>query len=526
MIRVLFVSQTSACFELENDAPYYAPQAYQVICNGEKAFEGDSNVFSLFGLKPDASYELTLQFMPKEEGVSPLPTETCSFHTKADVCAINVRDFGATGDGKTDDTCAIQTAIHFLPKGGRLYFPAGTYSTLPLALKSHITLEFAEGATLLGSTDRASYPVLPGEVKDMTTGEPICFGTFEGLSQPMNQGFVMAAYAEDITIIGPGTVDGNAQNTDFWTNFKDVPITRPRLFFFNRCENVCIHGITGCNSASWQFHPYFSKNVSFYQVTVKAPKVSPNTDAIDPEACDHVNIIGCRFSVGDDCIAIKSSKIELGRKLKKPASRHTVRNCLMAHGHGAVTLGSESAGGVRDLDVSQCYFKETDRGLRIKSRRGRGKDSVITGIVFDNIRMEDVLTPIVINLWYNCCDEDRFTEYVWSREKLPVDDRTPHMGSFHFHNMVCTGAEIAACYVDGLPEMPLDEVELKNVSISFKENAAPGIPAMQNFAEERCRLGLYFDNVRRIVLDNVTVTGAVGEELIARHYEEIIRKEK
>ena len=186
MIRVLFVSQTSACFELENDAPYYAPQAYQVICNGEKAFEGDSNVFSLFGLKPDASYELTLQFMPKEEGVSPLPMETCSFHTKADVCAINVRDFGATGDGKTDDTCAIQTAIHFLPKGGRLYFPAGTYSTLPLALKSHITLEFAEGATLLGSTDRASYPVLPGEVKDMTTGEPICFGTFEGLSQPMN----------------------------------------------------------------------------------------------------------------------------------------------------------------------------------------------------------------------------------------------------------------------------------------------------------------------------------------------------
>ena len=524
MIRVLFVSQTSACFELENDAPYYAPQAYQVICNGEKAFEGDSNVFSLFGLKPDASYELTLQFMPKEEGVSPLPTETCSFHTKADVCAINVRDFGATGDGKTDDTCAIQTAIHFLPKGGRLYFPAGTYSTLPLALKSHITLEFAEGATLLGSTDRASYPVLPGEVKDMTTGEPICFGTFEGLSQPMNQGFVMAAYAEDITIIGPGTVDGNAQNTDFWTNFKDVPITRPRLFFFNRCENVCIHGITGCNSASWQFHPYFSKNVSFYQVTVKAPKVSPNTDAIDPEACDHVNIIGCRFSVGDDCIAVKSGKIELGKRYKQAADHHVIRNCLMEFGHGAVTLGSEIGAGVKNLEVSHCYFRQTDRGLRIKTRRGRGEDCVIDQVAFENIRMDGVLTPIVINMYYNCCDPDRHSEYVWSREKLPIDDRTPYLGSFAFRDLDCTDAQVAACYIDGLPEQPVGEVVMENVNVSFAEDAKPGIPAMEEFAKQRCRLGLFMDNVKSIRLKNVHLEGVDGEEVVADHYGSLVRE--
>ena len=223
---------------------------------------------------------------------------------------------------------------------------------------------------------------------------------------------------------------------------------------------------------------------------ISAPKDSPNTDAIDPESCDYVNIIGCRFSVGDDCIAIKSGKIDVGMRFKKPADHHTVRNCLMDFGHGAVTLGSEMSAGIRNLTVEQCYFRGTDRGLRIKTRRGRGKLCDINDVVFDNIRMDGVKTPVVMNMYYNCCDPDRFTEYVWSREHLPVDDRTPHLGSFYFYNLDCTDAEVAACYIDGLPEMPIDEVCFKDCRISFREDAKPGVPAMENFAEKRCRLGM------------------------------------
>ena len=171
--------------------------------------------------------------------------------------------------------------------------------------------------------------------------------------------------------------------------------------------------------------------------------------------------------------------------------------------------------------MSQCRFHATDRGLRIKTRRGRGKLSVITGVRFDNIRMDQVLTPIVINMWYNCCDPDRYTEYVWSREHLPIDERTPHLGSFHFSNMVCTGAEVAACYIDGLPESPIDKVEIENVSVSFNPEAKPGKPAMQNFAENRCRLGLYLDNIREVSIRNVTVSGAEGEPLLANHCDHI-----
>ena len=316
------------------------------------------------------------------------------------------------GDGIHDDTMAIQTAINCLPKNGRLVFPKGIYLSAPICLKSHITVEIKEGATILGSTDRAKYPIVPGEIEDLLGGDSLHFGAWEGNAVNMYQSLFFAQHAEDITIIGPGCVDGNAQHGIWWFDYKTHPIARPRLFFFNRCEGVHLHGLTVQNSPSWHLHPYFSNNIDFIDLQINAPSNSPNTDAIDPEACDGVNILGCRFSVGDDCIAIKSGKIEIAKRFKRSASRHTIRNCLMQHGHGAITLGSEMAGGVNNLCVSQCRFENTDRGLRIKSRRGRGKLAVIDGVVFENLLMDGVKTPIVMNMWYNCCDPDRDSEYV------------------------------------------------------------------------------------------------------------------
>ena len=513
MFYLLYKSSTSACFELENREAYYSPYEYTVRLNGEEVRRGNTNVFSVFGLKPDTEYEVTL--------TSDSESETLAFRTIKETCALNVRDFGAVGDGEADDTAAIRTALSFLPEGGRLFFPEGTYLTLPQALKSNITIEIADGAKILGSPEREKYPVLPGEVSDLCSGEDMVYGSFEGNVCEMYQSLFTAAYAQNITIIGPGTVDGNGGASDFWTNFKKFKTARPRLFLFNHCEKVNIHGIHACNSPSWQFHPFFSKRVGFYDIFISAPKDSPNTDAIDPESCRQVDIIGCRFSVGDDCIAIKSGKMELGMRYRTPADRHTVRNCLMEFGHGAVTLGSETSAGVRNLTVEKCLFRKTDRGLRIKTRRGRGKYCNISGVVFNDIRMEGVKTPVVINMWYNCCDPDRFSEYVWSRDKLKVDDRTPRLGTFLFRNLDCTDAEVAACYIDGLPEMPIKEVTFQNCSISFAEDANPGVPAMENFAEKRCRLGLYLENVRRIRVEDVTIKGADGESLIASGYKDL-----
>ena len=507
MIRLLYVSAVSACFERVNRNPYYAPASYVVSLDGAVRCTTDKNVFSLFDLTPDKAYTLTVS----DE------SEAFSFRTRPETFALDARAFGAVGDGETDDTAALQGALDFLPAGGRLILPAGAYLTLPLRLKSHTTIELKEGAVLLGSVDRERYPILPGEVMDPVTGESLVCGTFEGLIQPMYQSLLSAQNAEDIHIVGRGVVDGNAQNSDFWTDFRSFPAARPRLVSLLHCENVTFHGITARNSPAWNFHPFHCRSVGFYDIDVLAPKNSPNTDALDPEACDGVDVIGCRFSVGDDCIAIKSGKIELAQRFSWPAIRHTVRNCLMAFGHGAVTLGSESAMGIRELTVSQCLFQETDRGLRIKTRRGRGEKCDITDITFENIRMDGVLTPVVINMWYNCCDPDRHSEYVWSRQKLPVDGRTPHLGAFVFRDMVCTGAQAAACYIDGLPERPIDAVTFEDVTVEFDPQAKPSVPAMQNFAQERCKLGMYFENVLKVKLRNVRLTGVEGDEVVANN---------
>ena len=507
MIKNIFCSSVSAAFEWNNDLPYYNGEHFVARIDGKEIFSGNKNVFSAFDLTPDREYTLTVD--GKDFALT--------FRTLPETAAINVRDFGAVGDGIHDDFTAVQTAINCTPKGGRLYFPAGTYLVAPLTLKSHTTIHLAEGATILGTTDVDRYPVIPGRAVDLVTGQEHYFGTWEGNATSMRQALLCAEYSEDIKIVGRGVVDGNAQNSTWWIDVKRQPHGRPRLFFANRCENISMHGVIAQNAASWQLHPYYSKNLQFIDLEIYAPKDSPNTDALDPEACDVVDIIGCKFSVGDDCIAIKSAKIELGRKLKTPANRHTIRNCLMQFGHGAITLGSEMAGGVTNLTVNQCVFDNTDRGLRIKTRRGRGKHAVIDGVLFENIKMKNVLTPIVINMWYNCCDPDRYTEYVWSREKFLVDERTPRLGSFVFRNMVCEDCEVAACYCDGLPEAPIESISLEDITFTYKTDATPGVPAMRNFAEKLCRAGMYFDNVESLTVKNVNISGQLGDELIAKN---------
>lgn len=512
-LHSLYIGSVSACFELENELPYYAAGEYTVFLNGAAQYQTDRNVFSVFDLLPGQEYTVSVSCM-----VKPL-----WFRTKEESCCLNVREFGAKGDGIRDDSAAFRNAIACLPDYGRLYVPAGTYLLSPLWLKSRMILELAEGAVLLGSPIMGNYPVLPGEVTDPVTGETRQLGSWEGCAHPARQALLSAAYAEEVAIVGQGTVDGNGPAGPWWSreHLERTEIARPKLIELIGCKDVMLHGITARNSPAWHIHPYFSRQVGVYDIRVEAPRLSPNTDALDPESCDGVDIIGCRFSVGDDCIALKACKIELAKRYKAPAAHTVIRNCRMEYGHGAVTLGSEMACGVKDLSVSRCIFDHTERGLRIKTRRGRGKEAQVDGLNFENIRMDHVDTPIVINMWYNCCDPDRHSEYVWTREALPVDERTPRLGVFRFRDMICTDCRIAGCWCDGLPEAPIEEITLENMVFTFDPYAKPGKPACADHLTEMCRAGLVFDNVGKLTLRNVRVEGCIGAAVRAAHTGEI-----
>jgi polygalacturonase len=406
-------------------------------------------------------------------------------------------------------------AIDSCPKGGRILLEEGTYFVRPIVLKSDITIELDKGAQLLGDTKEESYPYIPARVYD-SEGKEEVLATWEGNPFDCHQSFVSAYRQRNIQIIGEGTINGNADHSTWWATPKGRAVARPRLVFLNKCENVVFHGVTCKNSASWNLHPFFSNNLGFYDIHVQNPYTGPNTDGLDPESCDKVDIIGCDFSVGDDCVAVKSGKIYMGKTYKTPANHHTIRNNLFCDGHGAIVLGSEISGGVKNLSVSQCVFRHTDRGLRIKTRRGRGKDSIIDGVLFENIKMDNVITPLVINCYY-FCDPDGHTEYVWSREKHPVGDDTPYMGKFKFKDIDAVDCECMAGYFDGLVDQPVKEIVLENINFSFKADAKPARPAMLENVAEHCKEGLYIDNVEKVILKNVTFNGIVGEPIIQKN---------
>ena len=387
----------------------------------------------------------------------------------------NVVDYGARNDGSSKATLAIKKAIDAAVKqgGGTVYFPAGTFLTGPIHLKSNITIFIDAGALLKFSTDFDDYL-------------PMVKSRWEGIVN-MNFSPLFYAYqADNIAIIGRGIIDGQGQK--WWDVFNQIKAeykqfgtyktntkwqkmhkqlnknithtdwrTREGHFFRPpfiqpfECNNVLITGITIRNSPFWNITPTFCKNVTIDGVTIESPANSPNTDGIDPSSCSQVRISNCFITVGDDCIVIKSGKDEDGRKYNVPSENISITNCTMLSGHGGVVIGSEMSGGVKGVAISNCVFDGTDRGIRIKSMRGRG--AVVENIRVDNIVMRNIGEDAInINMFYKKTDPE------------PLTERTPTFRNFHFSNITVVNTHRAASIL-GLPENPAEEIIFSDIDI-------------------------------------------------------------
>ena len=504
-VKVLFVSGRSATIEIPDGGLYSTVKPYRVAVNGVDFPQAETVVHSIYGLWPDTEYAVQVFDGDVEVGHAAFRTEKESF-------TLNVRRFGAVGDGVHDDTPAIQAAINCCPRGGRVLIPAGEYHVLPIFLKSHIRVEVQKGATLLLEIDRSKFPILPGMTRSTDETADLNLGSWEGNPLDKFASFITAYQVEDVVIYGEGALDGQADKSDWWVNTKKRRgAWRPRMFFINDCENVTVQGLSFRNSPAWNLQPYFSRNLKFLNIHVTAPSNSPNTDGFDPESCEHILLAGAHFSLGDDCIAIKAGKLYMGATYKTPCSDLEISHCLMENGHGGMTCGSEMAGGINKVYLHDCLMRNTDRGLRIKTRRGRGEQGVIDDILFENVVMDHVGTPYVVNCLY-FCDPDGRTEYVQSREKQPVDERTPRIGKIAFRHVKATGVACAGYFL-GLPEKPIERVEMEDVSIACAADADPMSPAMACGVERVSQKGLVAINVDKVVMKNVTITGQNGPVL-------------
>ncbi|MFJ5625313.1 glycoside hydrolase family 28 protein [Peribacillus loiseleuriae] len=498
--------------------------AYDVYADGKLVGSSTLNEYGMAmtnftakGLKPNTMYSFKVV---AKDAAGNRSNERAQVNIRTNVLGkvFNVKDFGAVGDGVTKDTAAIQAAIDAASASPNslVIIPAGTYYSAPLNLKSNMTFEIQKGATLLGSRDVSDYPVIQDRWEGTT------FHSYQSLLQ--SQG------VKNLKVIGEGTVDGNAgpikampnNGTDefgypykkvnldgtydynngtydpnsggkttvyfnmglWWDNPKATDpatqIARPRLIQFKDSNNILLQGLKITNSPSWTIHPLYSNNVVIDSVNVQnpaSPVDAPNTDGVDPDSVDGLKIFGSTFDVGDDAIAIKSGKDAEGRQIARPSQNIEIRNNIMKHGHGGVTIGSEMSGDVRNVVARDDIFDGTDIGIRMKTLRGRG--GTIENLTFDNIIMKDIGGD-VFNINSN---------YTSNGVPLPftgvIDETTPHIKNITIQNITCEGAKEAS-FFQGLFESPVDGLVLKNVTVHADKP-------------------LYFQYVKNIKMENVKI---------------------
>ena len=424
---------------------------------------------------------------------------------------VNLKDFGAVGDGITLNTEAFAKAIDALVQkgGGKLVVPQGVWHTGPIVLKSHINLHLNAGAVILFAADETLYPLIDT--------------SFEGLDTRRCQSPLSANGATDIAITGKGVIDGNGQywrpvkkgkvTENHWKELLAIPgsqemkpgywvpsagyakgeqganmnvpnaktdaewnaikrFVRPVMVSLVKCKNVHLKGVIFQNSPAWNLHPLMCENVIVEDVLVRNPSFAQNGDALDLESCKNALIINSRFDAGDDGICIKSGKDADGRRRGIPCENVVVKGCTVFAGHGGFVVGSEMSGGVKNILVDQCQFLGTDVGLRFKSTRGRG--GIVENIYIKNISMTDIKTDaITFNMYYGgksvaemLADGDNPDNVT----KMPVNEETPIFRNIDIKNIICNGAGRAMEF-NGLPEMPIDGISLKDITILAKKDA-------------------------------------------------------
>lgn len=420
-----------------------------------------------------------------------------------------ITDFGADTAASLCTT-AIQTAIDTAHQagGGTVTVPAGVYHTGGLVLKSNVNLHLEMGAELRFSTHQKDYLVVDS--------------SWEGVKRLVYASCIYADGAENIAITGFGTLNGCGAH--WWEVFRERPeelaYPRPKLISLQNCQRITISGIHCVDSPSWTVHPLLSENITIENITITNPADSPNTDGIDPESCKNVRVSNCHIDVGDDCVAIKSGTEDTPTRV--PCENITITNCTMVHGHGGIVLGSEMSGGIRNVTVTNCVFQDTDRGIRLKSRRGRG--GYIEDLRIDNIVMDNVLCPFIMNLYYFCGPRGK-EPYVWEKTPYPIDEATPEFRRLYFSNITARNVHAAAGFIYGLAERYVNDITFDNINISMAKNATGGVPAMMTGIEEMTNQGFIIGFAKDIQFRNVSIDNHHGEAFAMENTENIIFKE-
>ncbi len=392
----------------------------------------------------------------------------------------DIREFGAVEGVEVLNTVSIQKAVEACSEagGGKVLIPAGKWFTGAIHLRSNVNLHIAEGALVLFSDDLKDYL-------------PEVFSRHEGLECMKPSALIYAYECDNIAITGTGRLHGQGLSwqgdretrkkmlngkvvTDGGDRLRElceqnVPsrqrhfgggegdFLRPSFVSPVRCTNVFIEGVTLLYGPMWTVHPIYCENVVIRKVKVTTEGEYGhigNGDGCNPDSCRNVLIEYCDMDTGDDCFTIKSGRADDGLRVGIPCENVVIRHGQGRQGHGGVVIGSETSGGIRNIFIRDCVFNGTDRGIRLKTARGRG--SVIENVWVQDVEMGEILKEAII------VNTLRYTERYPAH---PLSEKTPTYRNLNFKNITCAYAHQAAIRIIGLPEKPMSGLRFENISV-------------------------------------------------------------
>ncbi len=422
---------------------------------------------------------------------------------------VDIRRHGAVGDGRTLNTRAIQKAIDACAAtgGGMIAVPAGVFVTGSIWLKPGVGLELRKGAVLRGSTDLADYPLVMRRF-------------VEAYPEPLRLGLINATGNHGLRIVGPGTLDGAGDK--FWRMFFKAPEESvegnkvvyhfPQLCSIEDCDDVTVSGVTFKDAAFWNLHMYRCRRSVIEDCSFEVPHVirAPSSDAIDLDSCQDIVVRRCRFSVDDDCIALKGTQGPgAAAYAEAPAvERIHIHDCVFEHGLGCVTYGS-NATVVRDVLVERITNVGDIPTIRFKVRPDT-PGQVYEKLRVKGVRLAEAPTPYGPE-WHN-----REVFYGYGKPNFGADDPAvglivnarlthgtkvePKMPGAIIRDVVIedvTGTTRRFGNISGSPTTAISNFLLKDINVRLTD------------AGERKKL--IARNTKNIRFDNVQVNGKPGE---------------
>jgi len=300
----------------------------------------------------------------------------------------NIKDFGAIGDSKTNNTGAIQAAIDACHEsgGGEVLVSNGHFITGTIILKDNVTLRIDKNASLIGSENPEDYKNIDNFV--------------DATGQVRGKCLIGAIDAKNIGLVGEGFIDGKGQKFRQKTlrqtlkekgyeknTINKLVSNRPFLVRFVRSQNIRMEGLSLRNPAAWTCHFYQSNGITISALNIHS-HANKNNDGIDIDSSYDVKITDCDIDSGDDAICIKTTS-------PKPTYNVTVSDCNLKSDWGALKFGTESMGDMRNIDIRRCKIHDTKGGgIKILSVDGAN----ISNIVIDSLEMNNVDMPIFVRL--------------------------------------------------------------------------------------------------------------------------------